>query len=306
MLQYVVKRLLGALPTLLVIITLAFFLIRLAPGGPFDTERPMPPEIAANIERAYHLDKPLPVQYGYYLLNVLQGDLGPSFKYKDHSVSSLIAEGFPVSLQLGVFAMLLALLIGIPAGMLAALHHNRPLDHAVMAVSMTGITIPNFVMAPLLALVFGVFLHWLPVAGWDQGWKSAVLPVIALALPQIAYAARLMRASVLETLSSPHIRTAVAKGLPMRLIVWRHVLKGALLPVLSWLGPATAAIITGSVVIEQIFGIPGIGRHFVQGALNRDYTLVMGVVIFYGALIILMNLLVDVIYGWMDPRVRYD
>lgn len=306
MLQYVVKRLLGALPTLLVIITLAFFLIRLAPGEPFDTERPMPPEIAANMERAYHLDKPLPVQYGYYLLNVLQGDLGPSFKYKDHSVSSLIAEGFPVSLQLGVFAMLLALLVGIPAGMLAALHHNRPLDHAVMAVSMTGITIPNFVMAPLLALVFGVFLHWLPVAGWDQGWKSAVLPVIALALPQIAYAARLMRASVLETLSSPHIRTAVAKGLPMRLIVWRHVLKGALLPVLSWLGPATAAIITGSVVIEQIFGIPGIGRHFVQGALNRDYTLVMGVVIFYGALIILMNLLVDVIYGWMDPRVRYD
>ncbi|QQZ30731.1 oligopeptide ABC transporter permease OppB [Thiothrix subterranea] len=306
MLQYVIKRLLGALPTLLVIITLAFFLIRLAPGGPFDTERPMPPEIAANMERAYHLDKPLPVQYGYYLLNVLQGDLGPSFKYKDHSVSSLIAEGFPVSLQLGVFAMLLALLVGIPAGMLAALHHNRPLDHAVMAVSMTGITIPNFVMAPLLALVFGVFLHWLPVAGWDQGWKSAVLPVIALALPQIAYAARLMRASVLETLSSPHIRTAVAKGLPMRLIVWRHVLKGALLPVLSWLGPATAAIITGSVVIEQIFGIPGIGRHFVQGALNRDYTLVMGVVIFYGALIIMMNLLVDVIYGWMDPRVRYD
>jgi oligopeptide transport system permease protein len=306
MLQYVIKRLLGALPTLLVIITLAFFLIRLAPGGPFDTERPMPPEIAANIERAYHLDQPLLVQYGHYLLNVLQGDFGPSFKYKDHSVSSLIAEGFPVSLQLGVFAMLLALLIGIPAGMLAALHHNRALDHAVMAVSMTGITVPNFVTAPLLALVFGVFLHWLPVAGWDQGWKSAVLPVIALALPQIAYSARLMRASVLETLSSPHIRTAVAKGLPMQLIVWRHVLKGALLPVLSWLGPATAAIITGSVVIEQIFGIPGIGRHFVQGALNRDYTLVMGVVVFYGVLIILMNLLVDVIYGWMDPRVRYD
>lgn len=306
MLQYVFKRLLGALPTLLVIITLAFFLIRLAPGGPFDTERPIPPEIAANIERAYHLDQPLPVQYGYYLLNVLQGDFGPSFKYKDHSVSALIAEGFPVSLQLGVFAMLLALLIGLPAGILAALHQNRPLDHAVMAVAMTGITVPNFVMAPLLALVFGVFLHWLPVAGWDAGWKSAVLPVIALALPQIAYAARLMRASMLETLSSPHIRTAFAKGLPMRLILWRHVLKGALLPVLSWLGPATAAIITGSVVIEQIFGIPGIGRHFVQGALNRDYTLVMGVVVFYGALIILMNLLVDVIYGLMDPRVRYD
>ncbi|WML90984.1 oligopeptide ABC transporter permease OppB [Thiothrix lacustris] len=306
MLQYVVKRLLGALPTLLVIITLAFFLIRMAPGGPFDREQAIPPEIAANIERAYHLDKPLVVQYGYYLLNVVQGDFGPSFKYKDHTVSSLIAQGFPVSLQLGLFAMLLALLVGIPAGMLAALHQNRPLDHAVMAVAMTGITIPNFVMAPLLALVFGVFLHWLPVAGWDAGWKSAVLPVIALALPQIAYAARMMRASMLETLSSPHIRTAFAKGLPMRLILWRHVLKGALLPVISWLGPATAAIITGSVVIEQIFGIPGIGRHFVQGALNRDYTLVMGVVVFYGALIILMNLLVDVIYGLIDPRVRYE
>lgn len=305
-LLYIFRRLLGALPTLLVIITLAFFLIRLAPGGPFDRERPVPAEIAANLDRAYHLDQPLPVQYGYYLLNVLHGDFGPSFKYKDHSVSTLIAEGFPVSMQLGLAAMLLALLVGIPAGMLAALHQNRPLDHVVMAVAMTGITIPNFVMAPLLALVFGVFLHWLPVAGWDQGWQSAVLPVIALALPQIAYAARMMRASMLETLSSPHIRTAFAKGLPLWLILWRHVLKGALLPVISWLGPATAAIITGSVVIEQIFGIPGIGRHFVQGALNRDYTLVMGVVVFYGALIIAMNLLVDVIYGLVDPRVRYE
>ncbi|MEZ5451436.1 MAG: oligopeptide ABC transporter permease OppB [Thiothrix sp.] len=306
MLHYIFKRLAGALPTLLVIVTLAFFLVRLAPGGPFDRERPVPPEIQANLDRAYHLDKPLPVQYGYYLLNVARGDFGPSFKYKDHSVSELIAEGFPVSMQLGLSAMLLALLVGIPAGMLAALKQNQPLDHAVMALAMTGITIPNFVMAPLLALVFGVFLHWLPVAGWNQGWKSAVLPVIALALPQIAYAARMMRASMLETLGSPHIRTAFAKGLPLRLILRRHVLKGALLPVISWLGPATAAIITGSVVIEQIFGIPGIGRHFVQGALNRDYTLVMGVVVFYGALIIAMNLLVDVVYGLIDPRVRYE
>lgn len=306
MFRYILKRLLGALPTLLVIMTLAFFLIRLAPGGPFDSERPVLPEIAANLERAYHLDQPLPVQYGYYLLNVLQGDFGPSFKYKDHTVSELIAEGFPVSLQLGLSAMLLALLVGIPAGMLAALRQNQPLDHAVMALAMTGITIPNFVMAPLLALVFGVVLHWLPVAGWDGGWKSAVLPVVALALPQIAYAARMMRASMLETLGSPHIRTAFAKGLPLRLVLWRHVLKGALLPLVSWLGPATAAIITGSVVIEQIFSIPGIGRHFVQGALNRDYTLVMGVVVFYGGLIIVMNLLVDVVYGLLDPRVRYE
>ncbi|EIJ36397.1 oligopeptide ABC transporter permease OppB [Thiothrix nivea] len=306
MLHYLFKRLAGALPTLLVIVTLAFFLVRLAPGGPFDRERPVPPEIQANLDRAYHLDQPLPVQYGYYLLNIARGDFGPSFKYKDHSVSELIAEGFPVSMQLGLSAMLLALLVGIPAGMLAALKQNQPLDHAVMALAMTGITIPNFVMAPLLALVFGVFLHWLPVAGWNQGWKSAVLPVIALALPQIAYAARMMRASMLETLGSPHIRTAFAKGLPLGLILRRHVLKGALLPVISWLGPATAAIITGSVVIEQIFGIPGIGRHFVQGALNRDYTLVMGVVVFYGALIIAMNLLVDVTYGLVDPRVRYE
>lgn len=306
MLRYILHRILGAIPTLLVIITLAFFLIRLAPGGPFDRERPLPPEIATNLERAYHLDKPLPVQYGYYLWNVLQGDFGPSFKYKDHSVSGLIAQGFPISLQLGLTAMLLALLVGIPAGMLAALHHNQATDRIIMALSMTGITIPNFVVAPLLALLFGVMLRWLPVGGWDQGWQSAVLPVVALALPQIAYAARLMRASTLETLSSPHIRTAVAKGLPLSLILRRHVFKGAILPLVAWLGPATAAIITGSVVIEQIFGIPGIGRHFVQGALNRDYTLVMGVVVFYGALIIAMNLLVDVIVAWLDPRVRYE
>lgn len=306
MTMYVVRRLLGALPTLLVIITLAFFLIRLAPGGPFDSERAVPTEIATNLERAYHLDQSLPVQYGYYLLNVLQGDFGPSFKYKDHTVSELIAKGFPVSLQIGLLAMLLALALGIPAGILAALYQNRWQDHLVMGAAMIGIVIPGFVMAPLLALVFGVFLHWLPVAGWHDGARAAlVLPVVALALPQVAYAARLMRASMLEILRSPHIRTAFAKGLPLRLVLWRHALKGALLPLVSWLGPATAAIVTGSVVIEQIFGIPGIGRHFVQGALNRDYTLVMGVVVFYGTLIIGMNLLVDVIYGLLDPRVRY-
>ncbi len=306
MLYYTLKRLLGALPTLLVIITLAFFLIRLAPGGPFDAERSIPVEIAANLERAYHLDQPLPIQYLYYLTNIIQGDFGPSFKYKDHSVSELISQGFPISLQLGLTAMLLALSIGIPIGMLAALKQNSWVDYTVMTFAMTGITIPNFVMAPLLALVFSIGLHWLPVAGWDKGWHSAVLPVIALALPQIAYAARLMRASTIEVLHSAAIRTAKAKGLPLHLILRRHVLKAALLPLISWLGPATAAIITGSVVIEQIFAIPGIGRHFVQGALNRDYTLVMGVVIFYGALIIGINLLVDIIYGLLDPRVRYD
>lgn len=306
MLRYIAGRFLGTLPTLLVIISVAFFLIRLAPGGPFASERPLSPEIAANLQRAYHLDQPLPVQYGHYLWQVLHGDLGPSFKYRDHTVSGLIAEGFPVSLQLGLAAMLLALLVGIPAGIMAALHHNRPLDHVVMTLAMTGITLPSFVVAPLLALVLGVWLRWLPVAGWQAGqWQTMLLPVMALALPQIAYAARLMRASMLEILGSPPIRTAIAKGLPMRLIIGRHALKGAFLPIVSWLGPATAALVTGSVVIEQIFAIPGIGRHFVQGALNRDYTLVMGVVIFYGTLILLVNLVVDVLYGLLDPRVRY-
>lgn len=307
MLRYIGQRLLGAIPTLLIIITLAFFLIRLAPGGPFDTEKPVPPEIAANLQAAYHLDEPLPVQYLYYLSNLAQGDFGPSFKYTDYSVSELILQGFPISLQLGLWAMILALLLGIPAGVYAATHKNQRADYWIMGAAMTGITIPNFVMAPLLALVFGVMLQWLPAGGWQAGqWQAMVLPVIALALPQVAFVARLMRTSMLEVLNEQYIRTAYAKGLPETRVIWKHAFKLAILPVISWLGPAMAAIITGSVVIEQIFGIPGIGRHFVQGALNRDYTLVMGVVIFYGALIILLNLLVDIVYGLLDPRVRYE
>ena len=280
-------------------------MIRLAPGGPFDSERQIPAEIAANIERVYHLNDPLLIQYGYYLKNVLKGDFGPSFKYQDYTVTELILQGFPVSIQLGLLAILLALLIGVTLGVIAALRQNGAVDYLVMALAMTGITIPNFVMAPILVLVFAVFLGWLPAGGWGD-LRHMILPVIALSLPQIATVARMTRASLIETLNAPYIRTAKAKGLPPRLILLRHASKATMLPILSWLGPATAAIITGSVVVEQIFGLPGIGRHFVNGALNRDYTLVMGVVIFYGVLIILMNLLVDLLYAWLDPRIRYD
>ncbi len=307
MTRYIVRRLLGALPTLFIIVTLAFFMIRLAPGGPFDRERQVHPDIAANLARVYHLDEPLWQQYGRYLGNIARGDFGPSFKYRDFSVTELIARGFPVSLKLGAAAIGLALLLGIGLGTAAALRQNGKLDVAVMALAMTGIAVPNFVMAALLTLVFGVYLRWLPVAGWGGGdLAHMLLPVLALALPQVAYVARLTRGGLIEVLNSNYIRTARAKGLPERLVIGRHAMRGALVPVVSYLGPATAAVITGSVVIEQIFAIPGIGRYFVQGALNRDYTLVMGVVIFYGALIILFNLAVDIAYRALDPRIDYD
>ncbi|WP_136068945.1 oligopeptide ABC transporter permease OppB [Modicisalibacter radicis] len=307
MLTYTLKRLLQAIPTMLVVITLSFFLMRVAPGGPFDGERQLPPEIEANLKAAYHLDEPLPMQYLRYMGNLLQGDFGPSFKYKDFSVTELIAQGFPVSLEIGGLAILLALLLGLPLGIIAALRRNSGVDYAVMGVALAGIAVPNFVIAPILALVFGVLLAWLPAGGWNGGaLPNLVLPVIALSIQQIAYIARMMRASMIEVLGSHYIRTARAKGLSERQVIWRHAIRPALLPVTSYLGPAIAGIITGSVVIEQIFGIPGIGRYFVQGALNRDYTLVMGTVVFYGALIVLMNLLVDLLYSALDPQIRYD
>ena len=305
MLTFTFRRLLSAIPTLLILIGLAFVLIRVAPGGPFDGEKQLPVEIEANLRAAYHLDEPLYQQFGRYLVNIAQGDFGPSFQYRDFSVTELIRSGFPVSLRLGGLAMLLALFVGVSAGAFAALRQNSAADYSVMAVTMTGISIPNFVVAPLLILLFAVGLGWLPAGGIGDGSaKHIVLPVIALALPQIAYIARLMRGSMIEVLRSPFIRTARAQGLSMPRIIVLHALKPALLPVVSYLGPATAAVITGSVVIEQIFGLPGLGRYFVQGALNRDYTLVMGVVVFYGSLIIVFNFFVDLLYGWLDPRVR--
>jgi oligopeptide transport system permease protein len=305
MLNYSLRRALGAVPTLFVLLTIAFFMIRLAPGGPFDAERRLPPEIEANLNQKYHLDEPLYQQYGRYVWNIARGDFGPSFQYRDLTVNQLIADGFPVSLRLGLLAMVVALVLGIGFGTLAALRQNHVTDYGVMGIAMLGISIPNFVLAPLLILALAVYLDWLPAGGLDS-WKHYLLPVLTLAMPQLAYIARLMRGSMIEVLRSNFVRTARAKGLPTHLVLFRHALPAALVPVASFLGPATAGIITGSVVIETVFGIPGLGRYFVQGALNRDYTLVMGVVLFYGVLIILFNFLVDLLYAWLDPRVKYS
>jgi oligopeptide transport system permease protein len=304
-LRYFLTRLAGAIPTLFIIVTLAFFLIRAAPGGPFDQEQALSPEIMVNLERAYGLDQPVWVQYGRYLGALAHGDFGPSFKYKDFSVTELIGQGFPVTFELGTIAMALALLLGIPIGIFASLHRNSGADYAAMSLAVVGIAIPAFVVLPFLGLLFGIYRHWLPVAGWEPGsLRHLVLPVAALALPPLAVIARLARGSMLEVLDSHFIRTAVAKGLPLHTVILRHALRPALLPVASYLPPAVASIMTGSLVVESIAGLPGIGRYMVQGALNRDYTLVLGMVIIYSMLLILMGLIVDLLYAWLDPRVR--
>jgi oligopeptide transport system permease protein len=303
---YFFKRLAGAVPTLFIIITAAFFLIRAAPGGPFDQEQALPPEILANLQSAYGLDLPIWAQYGRYIGALAHGDFGPSFKYKDFSVTELIGQGFPVTLQLGIIALVLALAVGVPLGTFAALHHNSVADYATMSLAVVGIAIPSFVVLPFLGLFFGIYLHWLPVAGWEPGSiRHLVLPVIALCLPPLAYIARMTRGSMLEVLRSHFIRTAFAKGLPLHIVILRHALRPALLPVASYLAPAVASIMTGSLVVESIAGLPGIGRYLVQGALNRDYTLVMGMVIIYSALLIAMGLVVDLLYVWLDPRIRF-
>ena len=305
MLRYMITRIAGAIPTLLILITISFFLIRVAPGGPFDSEKDLPPEIQKNLEAKYHLDEPLYKQYFRYLGDVVQGDFGPSFQYKDYTVTELIAKGFPVSLTIGGFALLFALIMGITLGTVAAVRQNSWVDYLLMSTAMTGISVPNFVVAPLLILFFAVYRNWFPAGGWGDGhWNYLVLPVLALSLRYIAYIARLMRGSMIEILRSDYIRTAKAKGLSMTQTVLKHALKPALMPVVSYLGPAAAGIITGSVVIEKIFGVPGLGRYFVQGALNRDYTLVMGVIIFIGVLIVIFNLIVDILYAVLDPKIR--
>jgi len=305
MIAYTLRRLLGAIPTLFVIVTLAFFMMRAAPGGPFDTQRKLTPEVERNIKAAYDLDKPLVQQYLIYLGKVAHGDLGPSYKNKDFTVVQLIGTGLPVSARLGLCAMALALLLGTALGAAAALKQNRWEDYSVMALAMLGITIPTFVTAPILTLLLGIYTGWLPVGGWNGGaLANMVLPVAVLALPQTAIVARLMRGSMIEVLRANYIRTARAKGLPTHRIVLGHALRAAALPLVSYLGPALAAVLTGSLIVENIFGLPGIGRYFVQGALNRDYTLVLGVVICYAALIIFLNFLTDIAYGLLDPRVR--
>ena len=303
--RFALFRLLAAIPTLLLVIVIAFTMVRIAPGGPFDEDRALPPAVEANIAAAYHLDEPLPRQFWRYLSGLLQGDLGPSFRYRDYRVSELIAAALPASLTLGVLAILLATAIGISCGVAAALARGRRRDKLLSVLAMTGISVPVFVFAPLLVLLFAVYGGLLP-AGWtgDSGPARYVLPVVALALPQIAYIMRLTRSSMIEVLGSDFIRTARAQGLRRRSLVMHHAMKPAMLPLLSYMGPAIAGILTGSVVVEEIFGIPGLGQLFVRGALNRDYTLVLGIVVVYAALVILLNLLVDIIYGFLDPRIR--
>ncbi len=304
MVRYISQRILGAVFVIWVIITLSFFLMRLAPGGPFDQDRRLPEDIMRNIEAKYHLDEPLVQQYVRYLRGiVLHGDLGPSYKYADRSVNDFIAEGLPVTLQLGAYALLVAIGIGLVMGMSAALRHNTNWDYAAMGFALIGVSVPDFVIGPLLQLFFGLQLRWLPVAGWD-GWPDYILPSITLGIMYAAAIARLTRGGMLEVTRMDYIRTARAKGLPERLVVLRHMIRGGLLPVISYLGPATAFILSGSLVVEKIFNIPGLGRHFIQSAINRDYTVALGMVIFISTLILSFNLMVDLLYRIIDPRMR--
>ena len=305
MLNYAFKRILTIIPTLFAIVTLTFFLMRIAPGGPFDEERPLAPAVLENIQASYGLDKPLIEQYFIYIGNLLQGDMGPSFVYRDKRVHEVLAEGLPISITLGSTALLLALIIGVLLGSIAALNQNKKTDVFIVTFATFGITTPNYVIAPILTLIFALTFSILPATGWGSP-SQMVLPVISLALPQIAIVTRLMRGSMLEALKSDHIRTARAYGLPMTHVVGKHAMRSALLPVLSYLGPAAAALMTGSIVIEQIFNLPGIGRYFVTSALNRDYTMVMGTVIIVATLVLVFNLIVDLLYTVLDPRVRYD
>ncbi len=306
MLYFAIRRILGAIPTLFALIVISFFVMRVAPGGPFSDNKKLTEAILANINKAYHLDEPLWMQFGRYLWGLVQFDFGPSMKYRDYSVSELIAQGFPVSIEIGAWAMVISTLVGIALGMAGALRRNGVIDFSAGIIAMVGIAVPIFVIGPLLQILFGLELGWLPVAGWDGSLNSKVLPVLVLALPNIAYVSRLTRGSMIETLRTNYVRTARAKGIGARRVVLRHALTGAILPVVAYIGPATAITVTGSVVIEKIFAIPGIGRYFVDGAANRDYPLVMGVTILYGSIVILANIITDVLRGYLDPRVSYE
>jgi oligopeptide transport system permease protein len=305
MLKYTLKRFLIAWPTLLVLISLSFFLMHSIPGGPFSGDKTLNPAVKANLDAKYHLNDPLYKQYFDYLWSIMQGDFGPSFRYQDWTVNQLISQGFPVSLIIGAWAMFVAIIIGVSIGMLAAYKQNSWIDYMTSGISMAGISIPNFVTAPILTLLFAVILGWLPAGGWNEGSvKNLILPIMTLALPQIAIISKMMRSSMIEVLKSNFIRTAKAKGIPNRVILLKHALKPAILPVISYLGPASAGIITGSVVVEQIFSLPGLGSYLIKGALNRDYTLVLGTVILVGTVIIIFNFIVDIIYMLIDPKIK--
>jgi len=304
MLALIARRLLTAIPTLLAIILASFFLMRAAPGGPFDGERPLPPEVREALQTTYGLDKPLWEQAWMYISRLAQGDFGPSLVYRDFTVTELVAQGLPISLMLGGLAILLALLLGITAGLVAAVRAGKKTDQTIMMFATIATALPTFVTGPALALLFGLWLGLLPVSGRGDGFLWLVMPVIALALPVSGAIAKLTRAGLATVLKQDHIRTARARGLPETKILFIHGLRPALVPVASYLGPAAAGLLTGAVVVETVFGLPGLGRYFVQGALNRDYPLVLGVVTLYAALIILFNLFADLIYGWLDPRMR--
>lgn len=306
MLKFIFKRLLEAIPTLLVLITVSFFMMRFAPGNPFSSERSLSPEVMAHIQQKYGLDKPMYQQYLTYMGNLLEGDLGPSFKYKDYTVNELVSKALPVSATIGSVAFIFALVLGVSLGIMAALKQNSWIDYGSMALAMFGVVVPSFVLAPVLTLIFSINLKWLPAGGWQGGQLPfMVLPVIGMAMYYISSIARIMRGSMIEVLHSNFIRTARAKGLPLHHIILRHALRPAMLPVVSYLGPAFVGIITGSVVIETIFGLPGIGQLFVNGALNRDYSMVLGLTILVGALTITFNAVVDILYAFIDPKIRY-
>jgi oligopeptide transport system permease protein len=305
MLSFLVRRLIVAIPTLFVVVTVAFFMMRAAPGNPFSGDRKLPPEIEKNIEAKYGMDKPLVVQYVSYVGGVLHGDFGPSLKYRDKSVLDIIGQNFGVSLKIGLSAFVIMVIVGVSLGVIAALRQNGPADYTVMSIAIVGICIPSFVTAPLLQLVLGSQLGWLPIGSWDGGaLPNMIMPVIVLATPQIAIISRLTRAGMIEVLKSNYVRTARAKGLPEFRIVVKHAIRAAVLPLISYLGPAFAGILTGSLIVERIFGLPGLGKFFVNSALQRDYTVVMGMVIFFATLILLLNLLADLLYAALDPRVR--
>jgi oligopeptide transport system permease protein len=305
MLRFIARRLLETIPVLLVIITATFFMIRFVPGGPFTGERAISPEILRNLEAHYGLDQPLYRQYVDYLTNLLRGDFGPSFKYPNRTVNEIIWEKLPVSLELGLFSLLIALVLGLTLGVTAAVKRNSWLDYVCSSSAMVGICVPTFVLGPLLVLVFAIYLGWFNASGWYMG-IDRVLPAATLGLVYSAYIARLTRGGMLEVLNQDYIRTARAKGASELRVIFHHALRGGLLPVVSFLGPAIAGILTGSFVIETIFQIPGLGREFVNSAFNRDYTLVLGTVILYATLIILLNLVVDVVQVWLNPKLKFE
>lgn len=306
MFRLILRRLLESIPTLFTLITVSFFMMRLAPGSPFTGERNLPPTVMANIEAKYHLNDPIWLQYFNYLKQLAVGDFGPSFKYKDFSVNELLGQSLPISFEIGFYAFLVALLLGVTLGVIAALKQNSWIDYLTMTFAMTGVVIPSFVKAPLLILIFAITLKWLPAGGWNDGAvQNLILPVTALAFAYVASIARIMRGSMIEVMNSQYIRTARAKGLPLIEIVLKHALRPAMLPVISYLGPAFVGIITGSIVIETIFGLPGIGYFFVNGALNRDYGLVLSLTILMGTLTIAFNAVVDILYAVIDPKIKY-